>query len=59
MVSVLEVYPDFEICTSICPPSISLKEQPPALPVVLLVSPITTVALLIGSVPSVIVKVIS
>lgn len=50
------MYPSFETSTLIVPSSISLKVQPPRLPVVLVSVPILTVALCIGFVPSLIVK---
>lgn len=59
MVSVLVVYPSLDTVTLTSPSSIPVKEQPPAEPVVLVVEPITTDALCIGSVPSFIVNEIS
>lgn len=52
MDSVLSTYPSAVTSTDTVPSSIPVNEQPPALPVVLLVSPIVTVAFSIGSVPS-------
>lgn len=56
MDSILSTYPSAVTSTDTVPSSIPVNEQPPALPVVLLVSPIVTVAPCIALVPSFIVN---